>query len=201
MQGGVLDEHGLLEVAQLLARVEAELVGQHGPDVAQRRQRLGLAAGAGQGERVQRPDPLPERVPRRRLLGRRHDDRVVAEGEQAEDPGLLGVEPELVERRALEDDLGLVGEVGVRLAGPQPEQLLDPVDVPRDLRAGRPVGARPGGELAGQRRQRRWWVRTSSAKRCASTCSRPQGQAVAVVAGQQDPGLLARAEAGLEHAA
>ena len=148
VQGGVLDEHGLLEVAQLLPRVEAELVGQDGPDVAQRGQRLGLATGAGQGERVQRPDALAERVPRRRLLGGGHDDRVVAEGEQAQDPRLLGVEPELVERRALEDDLGLVGEVGVRVARPQREQLLDPVDALRDLRAGRPVGARPGGELA-----------------------------------------------------
>ena len=154
MQGGVLDQDGLLELAQLVPRVEAELVGQDGPDLAQRGQRLGLPTGAGQGERVQRPDALAERVPRRRLLGGGHDHRVVTEGEQAQDARLLGVEPELVERRALEDDLGLVGEVGVRVTRPQGEQLLDPVDAPRDLRAGRPVGARPGGELGGERRER-----------------------------------------------
>ena len=200
VQGGVLDEHRLLEVAQLVARVEAELVGQDGPDLAQRCQRLGLPSGAGQGERVQRPDAFAERVPRRRLLGRGHDHRVVAEGEQAQDARLLGVEPELVERRPLEDHLRLVGEVGVRVTGPQGEQLLDPVHAPRDLRAGRPVGARPGGELRGERRERPVEGADLVGEAVRVDVLATERQPVAVVAGQQDPGLLPGAEARLEDA-
>ena len=57
---------------------------------------------------------------------------MVPQGQQAEDPRLLRIEAQLPQRTALEDDLGLVGQVGVRLAGPQPEQPLEDVDVVRD---------------------------------------------------------------------
>ena len=76
--------------------------------------------------------PLLQRVARGGLLGGGHDDGVVAEGEQSEHPVLLGAAPQLVERGALERHLGVVGEVGVRLAAPQPEQLLEPVDLVGD---------------------------------------------------------------------
>ena len=102
LQHRVLLEHRLLEVAQLLAGIEAELLGEHRADLAQRRQRVGLATGARQRERVQRPEPLLERVPAGGLLGRRHDDRVVAEREQPEDAVLLGSPAQLVERGPLE---------------------------------------------------------------------------------------------------
>ena len=142
LQHGVLDQDGLLEVAQLLAGVEAELVGQHPADVAQGGQRLGLAPRPGEREGVQRPDALLQRVPGGGLLGGGHDDGVVAERQQTEDAVLLGAAPQLVERRAFERDLGMVGQVGVGVTGPQGEQLLERVDVVGDRRRGRASRAR-----------------------------------------------------------
>ena len=144
LQRRVLDEHRLLEVAQLLARVEAELVGQHAADVAQRGQRLGLPTRAGQRQRVQRPDPLLQRVPRGGLLGRGHHDGVVAEGEQAEHPVLLGAAAQLVERgRARARPRG--GRAGRRRPprSRAPSSSSSAVDVVGDRRRG-PASPAPG---------------------------------------------------------
>ena len=91
---------------------------------------------------MQGPDPLLERVPHGGLLGGGHDDRVVAERQQSEDAVLLGAATQLVEGGSLERHVGMVGEVGVRLAAPQPEQLLEPVDVVGDRLPGRASPAR-----------------------------------------------------------
>ena len=93
----------------------------------------------------------------------------------------------------------MVGQVGVRLAAPEPEQALEPVDVVGDRGPVRPVGRRPGRELARERRQ--------CTPAGADLVGEPVGvhplarqvQPVAVVAGQQHGRFLARPEAGLEH--
>ena len=52
----------MLELLQLPSRVEAELVGQPVPDPLVRRQRIGLAAVAVQGDHQQRPQALAQRM-------------------------------------------------------------------------------------------------------------------------------------------
>ena len=52
----------LLELLQLPSGVEAELVGQPVPDPLVRRQRVGLAAVAVQGDHQQRPQALAQRM-------------------------------------------------------------------------------------------------------------------------------------------
>ncbi len=51
-----------LKVAQLVARVEAELVAEDAPGLAVALERLGLPAGSVEREHRQAPDPLPKRV-------------------------------------------------------------------------------------------------------------------------------------------
>ena len=58
--------------------------------LAQRRQGVGLAAGAGQGDGVQGPPALLKRVGRDGRLGDRQQSGVLADGQQAEHPSLLG---------------------------------------------------------------------------------------------------------------
>ena len=52
-------QHGRLELAQLRAGIDAELVREAGADAAQCGQRVGLPAGAVQRQHQHRPQPLP----------------------------------------------------------------------------------------------------------------------------------------------
>ena len=201
LQGGVLDEHGLLEVAQLLPGIEPELVGQQAADVPQRRECLGLASGPRQRQGVQGPDTFLQRIPGRGLLGGGDDHRVVAEREQAEHAVLLRVHAELPERRSLEGHLGLVGEVGVRLAGPEREQLLEPVHLRGDLGVAGPLGRGAGAELAGERRQGAVPAAHLVGEVVGVDLVAAQLEPVAVVPGEEHARSLAWAEAGFEHAA
>ena len=72
---GVVDQDLLLELLQLQSRVEAELVGQPVPDPLVRRQRVGLAAVAVQGDHQQRPQALAQRMQRARALRARRSRR------------------------------------------------------------------------------------------------------------------------------
>ena len=57
-----MDQDLVLELLQLPSRVEAELVGQPVPGPLVRRQRIGLAAVAVQGDHQQRPQALAQRM-------------------------------------------------------------------------------------------------------------------------------------------
>ena len=74
----VLAQHRRLQVAQLGARLEPELLVEHVADLAQHVEGVGLPPGAGQRERAQRPQPLPQRVRRGQRLQLRGDGRLVA---------------------------------------------------------------------------------------------------------------------------
>ena len=101
---------------------------------------------------------------------------------------------------ALEDDLGLVGQVGVRLAGPEPEQLLE---------SGRRAARSPRGSASPGAGPVVSWLVSGASRRCRAAhlvgevvrvdLLAAQRQPVAVVAGEQHLRLLARAQAGLEH--
>ena len=69
----VVAEDLRLQVAQLRAGLDAELVDEPFPGRPVRRQRIGLAADAVQRRHQQRPERFAKRV-RRRELGQRPDD-------------------------------------------------------------------------------------------------------------------------------
>ena len=106
---------------QLGARVEAGVLGEQLPERAQRVEGLDLATGPQAGRARGSPTAFLERLPRDGRLGGRQDTRVLAEREQADQPGLLG-DPELLERRAFREDVGVVAQVGVRLAASRPPE-------------------------------------------------------------------------------
>ena len=68
---------------------------------------------------------------------------VVADRQQAQQPGLLGSGPQPVEGGPRRQDVGVVGQVGVRLSAPGREHVVEPVDRPRHLGTRRPPGGRP----------------------------------------------------------
>ena len=168
-ESGVLAQDRLLQRLQLGAGVEPELVGEQPAHPPQRRQRVGLPAGAGQGDGVQAPPALLERVGRHGRLRHRQQSRVLAEGQQSEHPRLLGRQPQLVQRRTLGVDVGVVAEVGVRSPGPRPERGLERLDLGRDVGPVRPAVGVTRAQLGGERRERVDARRTAAAKACTST--------------------------------
>ena len=129
--------------------------------------------GPGERERVQRPEPLAQRVPRRGLLGRRDHGGVVAQGEQAEHPVLLRGQPQLLQRGALGEDVGVVRQVGVRLPRPGGQRLLEGVDVLGDLVPARPRRLRRRRSAGRQAAP----ARGGGAGRCRRTSGRRPGRA------------------------
>jgi hypothetical protein len=150
---GILAQDRLLQVRQLRARVEAGVLGEQLAEGAQRVERLDLSTGPQQREGMDRPEPFAQRLPRDRGLGRRQDAGVLADREQADEPGLLCGDAEPFERRALREDVGVVGQVGVRFAPPGGQGLVEPLDEGDRLRPARPPRPVAVAHLAGQRRE------------------------------------------------
>ena len=132
----VLPEHRGLEVAQLGAGLEAELGVEHLAHLAQRVERVGLAAGPGERERAQRPQPLAERVRRGERLELGGDRAVVPEGERGDGPVLEGDAAQLLEPGPLGDGGGGVLELDVRDPAPERERVVELVRGGRELLAG-----------------------------------------------------------------
>ena len=155
---GLLDLGGLpqdrrLQGPQPGPGVDAELLDQGGPDRPQRLEGVGLPTGTDQGEGVGGPQRLVHRVAGRRGLGGGQHAGVVADRQQAQQPGLLGRGPQPLEGGPRRQDVGVVGQVGVRLPAPGREHVVEPVDRPRHLRARRPPRGRADVELRRQWRQ------------------------------------------------
>ncbi len=129
------------------------------------------------------------------------EDLQVLEDMEAEHAILLRVHAELPERRSLEGHLGLVGEVGIRLAGPEREQLLEPVHLRGDLGVAGPLGRGAGAELAGERCQGAVPAAHLVGEVVGVDLVAAQLEPVAVVPGEEHARSLAWAEAGFEHAA
>ena len=150
---GVLAQDRLLQLRQLRARGRGRCRRRaaRGRRAARRAPRPGdrTAAARGRG----RPEPLAQRLARDRRLRGRQDAGVLAEREQAEEPGLLRRDPEPFERRALGEDVGVVGQVGVRFAPPGGQGLVELLDEGDRLRPARPARPVAVAQLAGQRRE------------------------------------------------
>ena len=143
---GVLAEDALLERAELRGRLEPELV-EGGSSVAVRGERVGLTAGAVEGEHLLRPETLTMRVLRdERLDLRRHD--VVPPGVEIRfDSGLERGEARVLEASGLGVCERFVCDVGQRGAAPERQC------VPRTARGDEPVEA-------ARRRARPWSTRS-----------------------------------------
>ena len=111
-----MDQDLVLELLQLRSRVEAELVGQPVPDPLVRRQRIGLAAVAVQGDHQQRPQALAQRM----LAHERFElaDHLArgAEIEPCRELVLDETETDLLEAGAVRDDPVAVTGAGEDLA-------------------------------------------------------------------------------------
>ena len=148
VQARVLSQHGRLQLAHFCAGFDPELVGEHLAHHAQGVQRLGLSAGTGQGQRPQRPQPLPQRVRGRQRLELPGYGAVVTELEGSHGPVLQGHEAQLLEpgpfghrgRCVLEVEVGQPTPLGERrvelgddvgqLLGSQPPAVLHPLRLP-----------------------------------------------------------------------
>ncbi len=113
-QGRVLPEHRGLHVAQLGARLEAELGVEDLPDLAQHLEGVGLASGPGQRDRAQAPQPLAERVRRGERLQLGRSGAVVTEGQGGDRAVLQGDAAQLLQPGPLGHRGGGVLELDVR---------------------------------------------------------------------------------------
>jgi hypothetical protein len=129
-QGRVLAQDRGLQVAQRLARVDAEVVGEGLAQPVVRGQRVGLPAGPVQREHELPVDLLVERLLPGQPLQVRYQLGVLAERELGVDQRPLGVQPHLVQPARLLVRQGDAGQVGQRAAAPQRErgaQVPDPL--------------------------------------------------------------------------
>lgn len=128
----VLAQHGGLELAQLSAGVDAQLVGQPGSHLAEYGQGVGLTPRPGQGEGAYGPEPLAQRMLGGERLEFGHGTGVVAAGQPGHRPQFEGRRPHLVEpgplghggRRVAQLEVGRPApsgedrvEIGANLAG------------------------------------------------------------------------------------
>ncbi len=123
VQRGVLREDRALELAQLLARLDAELLDERRARIAVRRERLRLPAGAVQREHQLGARPLAQRVGLDERLELPYPLGVVAQGELRLHELLGGGQPKLLQAGDLRLRERVVGEVGQRGAAPQREPL------------------------------------------------------------------------------
>ena len=105
LQRRVLPEHRRLEVAQLGAGLDPELLVEHVAHLAQHLEGVRLTPRPGQGERAQHPEPLAQRVRRGQRLQLGGHRRVLAERQRGDRPVLQRDQAQLLEPGPLGDRL------------------------------------------------------------------------------------------------
>ena len=137
VQLGIVAEDGALEPPQLLAGLEAELVGELAPHSAVGLQRLRLAAGTVEREHELGPQALAQRVRGDQRLELADEVCVASACKVGVDPLLKHRQPQLVELPDLGLGERLVREVGERRAAPEGECGAQLVRRPHGLRSPR----------------------------------------------------------------
>jgi hypothetical protein len=117
----VVAQDRALELSQLLARLQAQLVGEQRPGALIRGQRVGLPFGAIEREHELAPVPFPERLLLGETLDLRNELDMASEGEVGVDPLLDADEPELVEPPRLERKRTARRHVCEGTPAPEPE--------------------------------------------------------------------------------
>ena len=121
--GAVFGQQIGVQLAQLGAGIDAELVGDGVPRPPVGLERLGVTAGAVQRPHQQQPQAFPQRMVGQQPAGFGDGLGVPAAGELRRDPEFGGFEAELVEPFGLRLDERGVRDVSQRLAVPQRECL------------------------------------------------------------------------------
>ena len=125
-------QNRLLELPQLLARLEAEALGQFGARLAIGGERVRLTARPIQGEHELRAQPLPVRAVGDQRLELSDQLGVTAAGQVGVDALLRGRGAEFLQAGDLGLREGLIGHVRQRRPVPELERPTEPVR--RDLR-------------------------------------------------------------------
>ena len=125
-QRWVLAENGPLELAQLGARIDAQLLGERLARPLERGECICLPAGAIEREHELRPQTLPVRMLGDQLLELRNETVVIAERKLRVDPELVRRVPAFAEDCTLGFER-LEREVGQRLPPPERERLGQPL--------------------------------------------------------------------------
>ena len=115
-----MEEYGPLEIAQLVARIEAELVGEQRARASRGGKRFRLSPRAVEGEHELARQTLAQRVLRRQPLELRYDLGMAAEGEVRLQALFETAEPKLVQAPRFQREGAAVGHVAER--GPAPER-------------------------------------------------------------------------------
>jgi hypothetical protein len=128
----ILPQDRLVEIAELLARLDAELLHQRAPGRRVGVESLGLAARSVEGQHQLAAKPLTHRVPLDQLLKLADHREVLTPCKRVVDGELARSCPELLQAADLGRRERLVGEIVERRTAPQHECLADRV-------AGRPL--------------------------------------------------------------
>ena len=125
IESGILTENRLLELDDLPARLEAELVHEHAPRVLVDLQGLGLAAAAIEGDHQLPAQPLAQRMTGDEGFEVGDEITLAPEREVCVDPFLDRGQVELVQPGDLVLGERVEGEVGERRAPPEVERLTE----------------------------------------------------------------------------
>ena len=123
----VVREDRLLQPPELRPRLEPQLVGEHAPGLLERLERVGLATAAVERQHQLPPEPLPERVVRKRRADRRRELAMLAEREPDLEVLLERVDVEHLEPACLRDEPRRAGQTLERRSAPEGERRRDRV--------------------------------------------------------------------------
>ena len=124
VQVGVVGQDRGLQVLQVPAGVDAQLVGEHVPGPPVDLQRLGLPAGPVQAQHQLPPQPLVQRIPGGQVLQFADQFRVASHRQVGPDAGGERAQPQFLQAGDLVAREGFLGELGQRNATPQSPVLL-----------------------------------------------------------------------------
>ena len=127
-QPGVLAQHGLLEVAQLGARVDAQLVAEQLGAPAAGLQGVGLPVGGVERGDEPGPQPLAQRVRGDEVLQVGDGRLGPAQGQQGVAAPLAGAHLQLGQPQPVARGGREVAQLGQRLAAPQRQRLVQQRD-------------------------------------------------------------------------
>ena len=139
----LLAQHRLLQAAQLLTRLDPQLLGQHLPGAAVGGQRIGLPLSPVQSQHQQPPQPLPHRILRHQLF--QLPDHLPGQPplNVGLEPSLHRHQPQLLQPGGLQRQRLHLSHIGQRPPAPQRQRLPEPARRNHRLPPAQRLPARP----------------------------------------------------------